>query len=125
MNNKTIIGIIILLLIAGGAYWWYQRMETEASVNEQTNSIEAGKEMASVYYAKEDLAAKTSKDKDAITVKDVNEQTWSDGCLGLGGPAESCLAALVEGYRIELEVDGETYVYRTDRDGASVRMEVR
>jgi hypothetical protein len=30
-----------------------------------------------------------------------SRETWSDGCLGLGGAAESCLAALTEGWNRE------------------------
>ena len=54
-----------------------------------------------------------------------SQETWSDGCLGLGGPAESCLAALTDGWQVEI-VDLETsqrYIYRTNLRGDSVRRE--
>ncbi|NEP17554.1 MAG: hypothetical protein F6J97_11715 [Leptolyngbya sp. SIO4C1] len=60
-----------------------------------------------------------------LDIADYSQETWSDGCLGLGGPAESCLAALTEGWRVEV-VNRETsqrYVYRTDEIGDSMRRE--
>ncbi|MEM9215211.1 MAG: YbaY family lipoprotein [Cyanobacteria bacterium P01_F01_bin.150] len=52
-------------------------------------------------------------------------ESWSDSCLGLGGPAESCLAALTEGWRVaivDLTTD-QRYVYRTNLGGDSIRRE--
>ncbi|MGD1950824.1 MAG: hypothetical protein ACFB14_14420 [Leptolyngbyaceae cyanobacterium] len=60
-----------------------------------------------------------------ITIQGYSRQTWSDGCLGLGGPAELCLAALTDGWQIEA-VDVETeeiYIYRTDLNGDQIRRE--
>ncbi len=59
----------------------------------------------------------------AIVVIAVEPAEWSDSCLGLGGPAESCLMAITPGYQITLEASGQTYVYRTDQDGSQVRLE--
>lgn len=59
----------------------------------------------------------------AVQVERYSRETWSDGCLGLGGPAESCLAALTEGWKVELidTASGKRYVYRTNLNGDSVR----
>ncbi|MEO0645107.1 MAG: YbaY family lipoprotein [Cyanobacteria bacterium J06650_10] len=59
------------------------------------------------------------------TVDSYSQQTWSDGCLGLGGPAESCLAALTEGWQVELvdSATGDRYTYRTNEDGSAVRLD--
>ncbi|MEM1256318.1 MAG: YbaY family lipoprotein [Cyanobacteria bacterium P01_H01_bin.21] len=60
----------------------------------------------------------------ALQVENYSRETWSDGCLGLGGPAELCLAALTEGWRVELtDTAGENYIYRTNIDGTQVRRE--
>ncbi|MEO1347695.1 MAG: hypothetical protein AAFW84_02680 [Cyanobacteria bacterium J06635_15] len=51
-----------------------------------------------------------------------SRETWSDGCLGLGGPAESCLAALTEGWQVEVtDTTNQSYFYRTDLSGNSIR----
>ncbi len=44
-----------------------------------------------------DLANHLGIPSDQITIQKYSRQTWSDSCLGLGGPAELCLAALTEG----------------------------
>ena len=60
---------------------------------------------------------------DDLTFDKIEEMEWSDSCLGLGGPAESCLAAITPGYAITFTVDGESYVVRTDLEGDAVRVE--
>ncbi len=69
------------------------------------------------------LAARLDVDMNSIVVLSAEEREWSDGCLGLGGPAESCLAAITSGYLVILEHDGVEYRYRTDVSGEAVRAE--
>lgn len=59
-----------------------------------------------------------------LTIVHFSRETWTDGCLGLGGPAESCLAAMVEGWRVEVSNGQQNWVYRTDLTGQTVRPEV-
>lgn len=47
---------------------------------------------------------------------------FTDSCLGLGGPAESCLAAMTPGYIVTLAVGEDAYVYHTDETGGNVRL---
>ncbi|NEQ51934.1 MAG: hypothetical protein F6K11_17650 [Leptolyngbya sp. SIO3F4] len=72
-----------------------------------------------------DLANYLDIPTDQITIQNYSRQTWSDGCLGLGGPAELCLAALTDGWQVEV-VDSETketYIYRTNLNGDQIRRE--
>lgn len=72
-----------------------------------------------------DLANHLSIPTDQITIQTYSRRTWSDGCLGLGGPAELCLAALTDGWQVEA-VDNETnetYIYRTNLNGDQIRRE--
>jgi hypothetical protein len=48
---------------------------------------------------------------------------WSDSCLGLGGPEESCAQVVTPGYKITLEVGGTQYIVRTDETAEVVRIE--
>lgn len=71
-------------------------------------------------------AALAAEIGDMETVVDsYSQQTWSDGCLGLGGPAEFCLAALTKGWQVELvdSATGDRYTYRTNEDGSAVRLD--
>ncbi len=62
-------------------------------------------------------------DATSFQVGRYSRETWSDGCLGLGGPAEACLAALTEGWQVEMidTATGKRYVYRTNLNGDSIR----
>ncbi|MEA5465074.1 hypothetical protein [Leptothoe sp. PORK10 BA2] len=72
-----------------------------------------------------DLANHLGVPTNQITIQNSSRQTWSDGCLGLGGPAESCLAALTEGWQVEAidTATNETYIYRTNLTGDHIRRE--
>lgn len=73
---------------------------------------------------KAELASDLNIPTSQLRIDRYSRETWSDGCLGLGGPAESCLAALTEGWQIEV-VNVETeqsYFYRTDLSGDQIRL---
>lgn len=46
----------------------------------------------------------------------------TDSPLGLGGPAESCLAAIHPGWLVTFEVDGVSYEVRKDELGNIIRI---
>lgn len=56
-------------------------------------------------------------------IRRYSRKTWSDGCLGVGGPAEICLAAITEGWEVEVidTTTNQSYIYRTNSDGTQVR----
>jgi hypothetical protein len=62
-------------------------------------------------------------DPDRIEVLVAEEVTWPDGSLGCPEPGEMYTQALVEGYRIVLEVDGEEVHYHGARDEPPFRCE--
>ena len=47
-----------------------------------------------VQAARNALAAHLNVATNAIVILEAHEKDWSDSCLGLGGPAESCLAVI-------------------------------
>lgn len=60
---------------------------------------------------------------DEIEIVAVEEVEWPDGCLGLPADGEFCTLAMVPGYRIVLEVNGDQYVFRTNLDASVIRLE--
>ena len=46
---------------------------------------------------------------------------WTDSCLGLGGPAESCLQAITPGYRLIVIAGKQEYEIRTDETATVIR----
>ena len=140
MNNKTILVAVAILIVLGIGYWAYTSqpatpVQSTADTNQMgsTNSGENPEPGSTVHdlpvepaaaVARKDLAIKLGIEERSIVIMQIEEKTWSDGCLGLGGDAESCLMALVDGFRVEMEAKGKTYVYRTDKTGASIRAEI-
>lgn len=74
-----------------------------------------------VHNARIALATKLNVQARSIIIVKAEETEWSDSCLGLGGPAESCLAAITPGYDVVMSYEGTDYNYRTNEDGTSVR----
>lgn len=58
-----------------------------------------------------------------VIIMTAYEKDWSDGCLGLGGPAEACLAVITPGYEVTASAAGEDFTYRTNADGTVLRRE--
>jgi len=56
-----------------------------------------------------------------LSILRVNQETWTDGCLGLGRPDEGCLQALVPGWQVEVVHHDTSDFYRTDADGTAIR----
>lgn len=73
--------------------------------------------------ARDALADFLGVDAETLEMEKIEDAEWPDGCLGLGQPDEGCLAAITPGYAITFNVDGESYVVRTDLEGNAVRVE--
>lgn len=60
---------------------------------------------------------------DTVEIVGSSPQTWSDSCFGLGGPAESCLFVLTDGWQVQAihRPSGTQYTYRTDARGSRAR----
>lgn len=61
--------------------------------------------------ARADLADRLGVEPDTIEAGALERVTWRDGSLGCPDPDRSYTQALVDGYRIELRVDGTSYWY--------------
>lgn len=57
-----------------------------------------------------------------LNIIQAQQQTFSDGCLGLGKPYEGCIRAVVPGWRVVVAAVGQTLVYHTDQTGSEVRL---
>lgn len=68
------------------------------------------------------LATQSNLSATDLRLVNAERAEWSDGCFGLGGPAESCLAAITPGWRITFEANGEQYEVRTDEAGTNFRV---
>lgn len=68
------------------------------------------------------LAAELGLAESDVTVLSAEETEFTDGCLGLGGPAESCLQAITPGWLVMLSANGQEYEVHTDATGQQVRI---
>jgi hypothetical protein len=59
----------------------------------------------------------------SLQVVSATPETWPDGCLGLGGPAEGCLLAMVPGWRVTVTDGNTSWTYRTGTSGEGIRQE--
>ncbi len=66
------------------------------------------------------LAAALGITEEEIVVTSIEAVTWPNGCLGINNLEIACTQALVSGYQLFLEADGQTYEYRSDREGTIV-----
>ncbi len=73
--------------------------------------------------ARQMWAEQSERNVDAIEIVSVEEREWSDSCLGLGGPAESCLQVIVPGYLVVLRAGEAEATFHTDLTGDVIRME--
>lgn len=73
----------------------------------------------------QDAARRFNVPQKSLRVGRYSRQTWSDGCLGLGGPAEICLQALVAGWQVEVIHPRQRWTYHTDMTARSMRVAER
>ena len=88
------------------------------------NTNELSQLPAEIAHAlREDLQRKIGIPPTQVKVTEAERQTWPNSCLGLAKSDELCAQMLVEGWRVVLSDDSESWVYRTDDRGRQLRME--
>lgn len=131
MRNSTSITILSGLLLLSACTGASPTTDTENEAQVPVTSADGAPEgsihnlpvPAAVQAARTALATRLNVEASTILILAAQETEWSDSCLGLGGPAESCLAAITPGYDVLMAHEGMEYRYRTNDDGSSVRAE--
>lgn len=77
---------------------------------------------AAALAAQKALADELGVGVEVVTIAQVEQTEFSDSCLGLGGPAESCLQAITPGFVIVLVHGGKGYTYHADLEGSVLRL---
>jgi hypothetical protein len=86
--------------------------EEVATLELELNPVKPGPEQSQrTNFAKNDLAERLGVDAADIEVAAYETVTWSDGSLGCPQPGMMYTQALVDGYLIQLVVDGQAYNY--------------
>ena len=115
--------VVMLLLSACSAPLADQTDSDSVSSPAFSDESPQGDPATAAQAARQHLAARLRIDAGDIAVEDAEPREWSDSCLGLGGPAESCAAVITPGFAFLLLHDGAEYHYRTNADGTAVRAE--
>ncbi|MBL8045975.1 MAG: hypothetical protein JNL09_05510 [Anaerolineales bacterium] len=68
------------------------------------------------------LAEALGVSADQLKLTGTEAVEWPDGCLGVGQPDMSCLAAIVPGFRVLFDYQGTAYEVRTNEDGLAVAL---
>nr|MBW4575507.1 S-layer homology domain-containing protein [Aphanothece sp. CMT-3BRIN-NPC111] len=68
-----------------------------------------------------DASQQTGKPISELSIVDAQKQTWSDGCLGLGGAGVSCTQATIPGWKVTVASGEKRWVYRTNISGTLVK----
>lgn len=71
-----------------------------------------------------DIFQRTKTPPGQLRLVSLTQATWTDSCLGLGQPNESCAQIIIEnGWRVVMTDGSKTWNYRTDGTGRIVRLE--
>jgi hypothetical protein len=118
MKIYTLLAVVLVLIVGS--------MLSACSPDPLVPEPESGSEVLppeAVVKARQVLADHLSVGVESVAIQDFERAEWSDSCLGLGGPAESCLAAITPGWRVNLLVDDQdAYEVRTDELGDVIRI---
>ena len=118
MNKNTIIAVLVLAAAIIGGYFLMKDRSAMSGNNSQTyeQAVEETIEFVSILD-------KIHPDKIKVISSEVAE--WPNSCLGLPVETEMCAEMLVPGYKVTLDADGEMMIFRTNKDGSSIRRDLK
>lgn len=74
-----------------------------------------------VLDAERQIVAMLSAAQQQVQVQAVEQAVWPDACLGLPKSGENCAQIQTPGWRLVFLVNGQTFEFRTDRNGTDIR----
>lgn len=111
-------GYRVILEANGKTYTFHTNQDgSQIELASRTDEVEAARK------AREFLAKEMNIDVSSINILSVEPMEWPDGCLGLSELNMACIQVVTPGYRVILEYDGDTFIFRTDETGALVKQE--
>ncbi len=97
-------------------------LELEEGINQesvaQQQTVEFSRTIGSAVL--QDVAQRSRLQVSDLEIVDVQQKTWSDGCLGLGGV---CTQAEVPGWQVVVASAQQLWVYRTNQAGSVVKLD--
>jgi hypothetical protein len=114
--------LLVLLLATTllGACATPAAQETPSPQPLPTTTGQGGMDTLPVARAKSFLADKLKNNNETIQVVDVQRVQWPDTCLGVQQPGIMCAMHVVDGYRITLSANGQSYEVHSNLDGSQI-----
>ncbi len=94
-------------------------VELDSSKLKQNNGVEALPLVINAVI--KDAVGRTGMPNSQLSVVEVKQQTWSDGCLGLAEAGVLCTQAMVPGWSITVTNGESRWLYRTNLSGTVVK----
>jgi hypothetical protein len=86
----------------------------------QTTIGQSGMDTLPVTRAKSFLADKLGINAETIQLVNAQSVEWPDSCLGVQTPGIMCAMHVVDGLKITLSANGQTYEVHTNLDGSQI-----
>jgi hypothetical protein len=96
---------------------------TQAAPTQQphpTTTGQGGMDTLPVARAKSFLADKLNVNNGPIQIVDVQRVQWPDTCLGVQQPGIMCAMHVVDGFKITLSVNDQSYEVHSNLDGSQI-----
>jgi hypothetical protein len=120
MESHKIVAVLLLITVAltSCAPPLTQNIPTPQSVLQSTPVVINQSMNSAISAAKSALAQKLNIETDLIQLVGIERVQWPDGCLGIQQPGVMCAMHVVDGYRITLSANDQTYEIRSNLDGS-------
>ena len=112
--------LLIAILLTSCAPPSVQNNPTSQPILGSTPTIINGQMNAAITAAKSALAEQLQLGVDTIQLADIQQVQWPDGCLGVQQPGIMCAMHVVDGYKITLSANDQTYEIRSNLDGSQI-----
>ncbi len=107
-----------------GQKWVYRTSLEAEEIRLENQYIYSGNLPPEVVEAlMEDAAGRSNLPKTQLQIQEEEQKTWPNNCLGLPQPHEGSVEMLVEGWRVVVAHEDQTWVYRTSLDAGEIRLE--
>lgn len=122
LSVKKITVFVLILLSLAFATACAPAATPDPGTGESTPELPAGLPPEVVLAAQQLLSEQLGVQIEQVEIVTIEQAEWSDSCLGLGGPARSCLTVITPGWRAVFEVNGQQYEVRTNDTGTEIRL---
>lgn len=130
-RSRHVVSLLLLIGIVTGGATGLPANAAESPVAIPTQALSKTGTIANaakippevVSTLRQDLSQRTGIPANQLRFIEVSSQTWPDGCLGLAGSGEMCTQAMVPGWRVVFAKGNQRWVYRTNSNGRTFRLE--